>query len=49
MGLLVLFAMVIALLTIGVPIAISLGLSSIIFLMIYSDSSLASVARLPPA
>ena len=45
MGLLVLFAMVIALLTIGVPIAISLGLSSVIFLMIYSDSSLASVAQ----
>ncbi|MEE8455445.1 MAG: TRAP transporter large permease [Limibaculum sp.] len=45
MGLLVLFAMVIALLAIGVPIAISLGLSSVIFLMIYSDSSLASVAQ----
>jgi len=30
---------------IGVPIAISLGLSSIIFLMIYSDGSLSSVAQ----
>ncbi len=30
---------------IGVPIAISLGLSSIIFLMIHSDASLASVAQ----
>jgi len=45
MGLLVLFAMVIVLLAIGVPIAISLGLSSVVFLMIYSDSSLASVAQ----
>jgi C4-dicarboxylate transporter DctM subunit len=45
MGLLILFAMVIAFLAIGVPIAISLGLSSVIFLMIYSDSSLASVAQ----
>lgn len=39
-----LFSMVIGLLLIGVPIAISLGLSSTIFLLIYSDSSLASVA-----
>ncbi|MDJ0895348.1 MAG: TRAP transporter large permease subunit [Alphaproteobacteria bacterium] len=39
-----LFAMVIGFLMIGVPIAISLGLASIIFLLIYSDSSLASVA-----
>jgi C4-dicarboxylate transporter DctM subunit len=45
MELLILFGMVIALLAIGVPIAISLGLSSIIFLLIYSDSSLASVAQ----
>jgi C4-dicarboxylate transporter DctM subunit len=41
----ILFAMVIGLLAIGVPIAISLGLSSIIFLLVYSDSSLASVAQ----
>ncbi|WP_146344007.1 TRAP transporter large permease [Phaeobacter marinintestinus] len=39
-----LFGMVIGLLLIGVPIAVSLGLSSTIFLLIYSDSSLASVA-----
>lgn len=40
-----LFGMVLALLMIGVPIAISLGLSSIVFLLIYSDASLASVAQ----
>ena len=40
-----LFAMVIGLLLIGVPIAVSLGLSSIIFLLIYSDGSLASIAQ----
>lgn len=40
-----LFGMVITLLLIGVPIAVSLGLSSIIFLFIYSDGSLASIAQ----
>ncbi|WP_417245529.1 TRAP transporter large permease [Celeribacter sp.] len=40
-----LFAMVIGLLLIGVPIAVSLGLSSIIFLLAFSDTSLASVAQ----
>ena len=40
-----LFLMVIGLLAIGVPIAVSLGLSSTIFLMVYSDSSLASIAQ----
>jgi C4-dicarboxylate transporter DctM subunit len=40
-----LFLMVIGFLLIGVPIAISLGLSSIIFLVIYSDSSLGSIAQ----
>ena len=40
-----LFLMVIVLLMIGVPIAVGLGLSSITFLMIYSDASLASVAQ----
>ena len=40
-----LFAMVIGMLLIGVPIAVSLGLSSMVFLLIYSDSSLASVAQ----
>lgn len=44
MEVVILFAMVIGLLLIGVPIAVSLGLSSTIFLLIYSDSSLASVA-----
>jgi C4-dicarboxylate transporter DctM subunit len=37
--------MVIGLMLIGVPIAVSLGLSSILFLLIFSDSSLASVAQ----
>lgn len=40
-----LFGMVLVLLMIGVPIAVSLGLSSIVFLLIYSDASLASVAQ----
>ena len=40
-----LFAMVIGLMLIGVPIAVSLGLSSIIFLMVFSDSSLGSIAQ----
>ena len=45
MSVLLLFAMVVGFLFIGVPIAISLGLSSIIFLAIYSHASLASVAQ----
>ena len=45
MDIFILFGMVIALMLIGVPIAISLGLSSIIFLMMHSDASLASVAQ----
>ncbi len=40
-----LFALVIGMLFLGVPIAVSLGLSSIIFLLLYSDSSLASIAQ----
>jgi len=40
-----LFAMVIGFMLIGVPIAIALGLSSVFFLMIYSDSSLGSIAQ----
>ncbi len=40
-----LFAMVVGLLLIGVPIAVSLGLSSIIFLLVFSDSSLGSIAQ----
>ncbi len=45
MAILILFLMVIALMLIGVPIAVSLGLSSMIFLLIHSDGSLASVAQ----
>ena len=45
MEVVLLFVMVIALLIIGVPIAVSLGLSSILFLLWFSDSSLASVAQ----
>jgi C4-dicarboxylate transporter DctM subunit len=41
----ILFALVIGLMLIGVPIAISLGLSSMIFLLVYSDGSLASIAQ----
>ena len=42
---LILFAMVIALLVIGAPVGVSIGLSSIVFLLIYSDGSLTSVAN----
>jgi C4-dicarboxylate transporter DctM subunit len=42
----ILFAMVIGMMLIGVPIAVSLGLSSMLFLMMFShDASLASVAQ----
>ncbi len=44
MEIVLLFSMVIGAMLIGVPIAISLGLSSIIFLLIYSDSTLSSVS-----
>ena len=51
MDVVLLFSMVIGFLLIGVPIAVSLGLSSVLFLLWFSDSSLASVAcrslRLP--
>lgn len=40
-----LFAGVIGLLLVGVPIAVSLGLSSILFLLMHSDTSLASIAQ----
>jgi C4-dicarboxylate transporter DctM subunit len=36
-----LFAMVVVLLLIGVPIAVALGMSSILFLLWFSDSSVA--------
>jgi C4-dicarboxylate transporter, DctM subunit len=45
MAVLFLFTMVIGLLLIGVPIAVSLGLSSIIFLLTFSESSLGSIAQ----
>ena len=45
MVIILLFLMVIAFMLIGVPIAVSLGLSSIIFLLIHSDASLSSVAQ----
>lgn len=45
MDVVLLFAMIVGLLLIGVPIAVSLGLSSIIFLLVLSDTSLASIAQ----
>ena len=45
MSILLLFGVVIGLMLIGVPIAISLGLSSMLFLLVYSDGSLASIAQ----
>jgi C4-dicarboxylate transporter, DctM subunit len=45
MHVLILFLGIIALLMIGVPIAISLGLASILFLLFFSDTSLASIAQ----
>ena len=45
MEILLLFVLVIGLMLIGVPIAVSLGFSSIMFLLMFSDSSLASVAQ----
>ena len=45
MEVLVLFMMVIGLMLMGVPIAVSLGTSSILFLLVLSDTSLASIAQ----
>ncbi|MEH6545767.1 MAG: TRAP transporter large permease [Sneathiella sp.] len=45
MDVVLLFALIIGLLMFGVPIAVALGLSSILFLLAFSDSSLASVAQ----
>ncbi len=45
MDVVLLFTMVIGLMLIGVPIAVSLGFSSILFLLIYSEASLASFAN----
>ncbi len=45
MDILFLFLMVIGFMLIGVPIAVSLGLSSIIFMLMFSDTSLGSIAQ----
>ncbi len=45
MAVALLFLMIIGLLFIGVPIAVALGLSSMLFLLVHSDGSLASVAQ----
>ncbi len=45
MGVALLFLMVIGFMLIGVPIAISLGLSSVLFLMMFSNASHASIAQ----
>jgi C4-dicarboxylate transporter, DctM subunit len=45
MEVLILFTMIVGLMLLGVPIAVSLGFSSIIFLLVLSDSSLASIAQ----
>ncbi|MEN8895073.1 MAG: C4-dicarboxylate ABC transporter permease, partial [Yoonia sp.] len=45
MDVVLLFSMIIGMLLIGVPIAVSLGLSSMIFLLMFSDTSLGSVAQ----
>jgi len=45
MDVVILFVMVVGLMLIGVPIAVSLGLSSIIFMVVLSDTSLASIAQ----
>ncbi|MGB3317128.1 MAG: TRAP transporter large permease subunit, partial [Albidovulum sp.] len=45
MEVVLLFVMVVGFMLIGVPIAISLGLSSTLFLLWFSDTSLASVAQ----
>ena len=45
MEVVILFTMVVGLMLIGVPIAVSLGMSSIVFLLALSDTSLASIAQ----
>lgn len=45
MDIALLFALIIGLLLLGVPIAFSIGLSSILFLLWFSDGSLASIAQ----
>lgn len=41
----ILFALIIGLLLLGVPIAVALGFSSMMFLLVLSDTSLASIAQ----
>ena len=41
----ILFAVVVGLMLIGVPIAVSLGMASILFLLALGDTSLASIAQ----
>ncbi|MEM5519349.1 C4-dicarboxylate transporter, DctM subunit [Sulfitobacter marinus] len=45
MEVLILFLMIVGLMLLGLPIAVSLGFSSIVFLLVLSDSSLASIAQ----
>ena len=45
MSVVILFVMIIGLLIFGVPIAVSLGFSSIVFLLVLSDASLVSIAQ----
>ncbi|MGB3555065.1 MAG: TRAP transporter large permease [Jannaschia sp.] len=45
MEVVLLFTMIVGLLLLGVPIAVSLGFSSIFFLLAFSDTSLASIAQ----
>ncbi|MEQ6247810.1 TRAP transporter large permease [Sulfitobacter sp. HNIBRBA3233] len=45
MEVLILFGSVIGLMLIGVPIAVSLGMSSILFLLVLSDASLGAIAQ----
>ncbi|WP_299702925.1 TRAP transporter large permease [uncultured Tateyamaria sp.] len=41
----ILFTLVVGMMLIGVPIAVALGMSSIVFLLVLSDTSLASIAQ----
>jgi len=45
MNIALLFLMVVGLMLVGVPIAVALGLSSILFFLLFSEASLASVAQ----
>lgn len=45
MAVVILFVMVIGFLLIGVPIAVALGMSSVLFLLWHSDTSLAAIAQ----